>query len=76
MDLFLHARSLTNTASKFLGESQDAVFRTQLVRSTYRIDAQPKIEDVVRYQQHLQAEIENIAISRTTSGGPAAAVKA
>ncbi|CAE7671933.1 GIP, partial [Symbiodinium sp. CCMP2456] len=25
--------------------------RTQLVRSTYRIDGQPKIEDVVRYQQ-------------------------
>ena len=69
------ARSLTNTASKFLGESQDAVFRTQLVRSTYRI-AQPKIEDVVRYQQHLQAEIENIAISKATSGGPVAAMKA
>ena len=69
------ARSLTTTANNFLGENQDAVFRTQLVRSTYRIDVQPKIEDVVRYQQHLQAEIVNIVISKTTSSGSAAAVK-
>eukprot|EP00439_Symbiodinium_sp_Y106_P050419 s505_g6.t1 len=45
---------------------QDATFRTQLVRSTYRVDGQPKIEDVVRYQQHLQAEIENLVAARTT----------
>ena len=64
------------TANKFLGENQDAVFRTQLVRSTYRIDAQPKIEDVVRYQQHLQAEIENIVISKTATAAPTIAVKA
>ncbi|CAE7228630.1 RE1, partial [Symbiodinium sp. CCMP2456] len=65
----LLARSLTTAAGKFLAENPDAVFRTQLVRSTYRIDAQPKIEDVVRYQQHLQAEIENIVISKATAGG-------
>ena len=63
------ARSLTATASKYLADNPDAVFRTQLVRSTYRIDAQPKIEDVVRYQQHLQAEVENILLSKSSSGG-------
>ena len=60
------ARGLTTMSSKFLAESQDATFRTQLVRSTYRVDGQPKIEDVVRYQQHLQAEIENLVAARTT----------
>ena len=40
----LLARSLTATASKFLAENPDAVFRTQLVRSSYRIDAQPAMK--------------------------------
>ena len=62
------AKGLTVVASKHLTESPDAVFRTQLVRSTYRVDGQPSLEDVVKYQQHLQAEIESIAAAKTTSG--------
>ena len=72
----LLARSLTATASKFLAENPDAVFRTQLVRSSYRIDAQPTVDDVLKYHQHLQAEIENIVISKTTASTGVPAIKA
>ena len=51
------AKGWTVMSSKHLMENPDAVFRTQLVRSTYRVDGQPRLEDVVKYQQHLQAEI-------------------
>ncbi|CAE7316154.1 RE1, partial [Symbiodinium microadriaticum] len=72
----LLARSLSSTTAKYLAENQDALFRTQLMRSTYRIDAQPGIDDVVRYQQHLQAEIENIMISKASAGVTGPSVKA
>ena len=70
------ARGLTSMTSKFLAESQDATFRTQLVRSTYRVDGQPKLEDVIRYQQHLQAEIESSVAARTSLTTTTPALKA
>ena len=70
------AKGLTVVASKHLTESPDAVFRTQLVRSTYRVDGQPCLEDVVKYQQHLQAEIESIAAAKTTSGAAVPTLRA
>ena len=63
----LLARGLTAMTAKHLGENPDAVFRTQVVRSTYRVDAQPRLDDVIRYQQHLQAEIENIMSARAST---------
>ena len=72
----LLARGLTATAAPFLSENPDAVFRTQLVRSTYRVDGQPKLEDIIHYHQHLQAEIENIASSKVSSSVAGPAIKA
>ena len=68
----LLAKGLTTLTAKHLADNPDAMFRTQVVRSTYRVDGQPKLEDVIRYQQHLQAEIEGIAASKpaATSTGP------
>ena len=54
------AKALTAVTAKFLSGSQDASFRTQLLRSTLRIDGQPSVTSVHQYQQHLQAEIENL----------------
>ncbi|CAE7787384.1 hypothetical protein AK812_SmicGene8300 [Symbiodinium microadriaticum] len=41
---------------------------------TGRIDAQPTVDDVLKYHQHLQAEIENIVISKTTARSPSEGV--
>ncbi|CAE7239682.1 unnamed protein product [Symbiodinium sp. CCMP2456] len=59
------AKTLTAVTSKFIAEGGDAQFRTQLLRSTLRIDGQPSLDDVKRYHQHLQAELESAAVSRT-----------
>ena len=80
------ARGLTTLTSGVIGQVPDAMFRTQLVRATLRIDQQPSLSDVLKYQQHLQAEVENLAASAvpptttpslkaiaTTTGGNAGA---
>ena len=72
----LLAKGLTALTAKHLSENPDAMFRTQVVRSTFRVDGQPKLEDVIRYQQHLQAEIEAIASSRPTVATAGPSVKA
>ncbi|CAE7750140.1 GIP [Symbiodinium sp. CCMP2592] len=61
------AKTLTSVTSKFIAEGGDSQFRTQLLRSTLRIDGQPSLEDVKRYHQHLQAELESI--STVSPGG-------
>ncbi|CAE7421078.1 Eef1g [Symbiodinium sp. CCMP2592] len=40
---------------------------TQMMRSSLRIDARPSLEDIMKYHQHLQAEVENIVASRPVS---------
>ena len=65
------ARGLTNLTAGTIGSVPDAMyamFRTQLVRATLRIDQQPSLSDVMKYQQHLQAEVENLASSSTSPG--------
>ena len=66
------ARTLTAVTARFIADGGDAQFRTQLLRSTLRIDGQPSLEDVKRYHQHLQAELEAVAVSKTTlqTAGP------
>ena len=61
------SRALTTVTSKFIAEGADAQFRTQLLRSTLRIDGQPSLDDVKRYHQHLQAELESAAAARTST---------
>ncbi|CAE7732746.1 RE2, partial [Symbiodinium sp. CCMP2456] len=58
------ARTLTSATSRFIAENSDSQFRTQLLRSTLRIDGQPSLEDVRRYHQHLQAELGSMAVSK------------
>ena len=70
------AKALTSVTSKFISEGGDAQFRTQLLRSTLRIDGQPSLEDVRRYHQHLQAELESTLTSGTTTTTLAPKIKA
>ena len=60
------AKGLTTLTTTTINQVPDAMFRTQLVRATLRIDQQPALSDVIKYQQHLQAEVENLASSTTT----------
>ena len=69
------AKGLSTSTAATISTSPDAVFRTQLVRATLRIDQQPSLEDVVKYQKHLQAEVEMI-LSSSLKGSGAPSVKA
>ena len=59
------AASLTKISAPFLAQSADASFRTQLLRTTLRLDAAPSEESVEAYHSHLLAEIEMIISSGT-----------
>ncbi|CAE7224273.1 unnamed protein product [Symbiodinium sp. CCMP2456] len=66
------ARGLKLLTSTHLEQSQDAAFRTAMVRTSLRLDGQPRMEDVYAYQRHLQAEIENLLASRPAATTAAA----
>ncbi|OLQ05967.1 hypothetical protein AK812_SmicGene10791 [Symbiodinium microadriaticum] len=68
------AKALTAVTARFIGENADTQFRTQLMRSSLRIDAQPTVTDVMKYHQHLQAEIESLMSARALSASPGPAV--
>ena len=70
------ARALTSATTTFMSENADTQFRTQLLRSSLRIDAQPALEDVVKYQQHLQAEVESLMSSRSLNSSTNPSLKA
>ena len=70
------AKTLTAMTYKHISEVGDAQFRTQLLRSTLRIDGQPTLECVKRYHQHLQAELEAVAAARTLPPTPSPKIKA
>eukprot|EP00439_Symbiodinium_sp_Y106_P021104 s4642_g2.t1 len=57
------AKGLTLLTSNTINQVPDAMFRTQLVRATLRIDQQPPLPNVLKYQRHLQAEVESLASS-------------
>ena len=67
------AKALTAATMKFVGENPDTHFRT--LRSSLRIDGQPAFSDVVKYHQHLQAEVESIVSARTAVPAPSPAIK-
>ena len=69
------ARALTIATAKYISENSDSQFRTQLLRSSLRIDSQPTLEDVVKYQTHLQAEVEAMMSSRTVTPSNPVSVK-
>ena len=57
------AASLTKITSPFLAQYPDSNFRTQLLRTTLRIEASPTVEAVESYHNHLLAELEVIMSS-------------
>ena len=61
------ARGLLGLTSRHIESSSDASFRTSMLRATLRLDARPTLEQVQAYQRHLQAELEVMALSSTTS---------
>ena len=70
------ARALTMATAKYISENSDSQFRTQLLRSSLRIDSQPTLEDVIKYQRHLQAEVEAMMSSRMAIPSSPVSVKA
>ena len=57
------ASNLTRITSSFLEAYPDTNFRTQLLRTTLRIEASPTLESVEAYHSHLLAEVEMILSS-------------
>ena len=57
------AKALDAATMKTIATSPDAQFRTQLLRTSLRLDAKPTISNVEDYQRHLQAEVEQMAIA-------------
>ena len=61
------ARGLMALTTKYIDSSPDASFRTSMLRTTLRLDARPSLEQVQAYQRHLQAELEVISLSTTST---------
>ena len=61
------ARGLKGITQAHIDKSGDASFRTSMVRTTLRLDAQPTVDQVLAYQRHLQAELETMAAGKTTT---------
>ena len=57
------ARGLMSLTSHHINSSPDAAFRTSMLRTTLRLDAQPDLDQVISYQRHLQAELETMVNS-------------
>ncbi|CAE7947469.1 unnamed protein product [Symbiodinium sp. KB8] len=69
-DASVLARGLLALTSKHIESSSDASFRTSMLRASLRLDARPTLEQVQAYQRHLQAELEVMALSMTTTSPP------
>ncbi|CAE7233153.1 RE1 [Symbiodinium natans] len=55
------AKGLDMATAKLITGNPDAHFRTQLLRTSLRLDAKPTLRQVEDYQRHLQAEVEQMA---------------
>ena len=66
------AKALTNIVEPHVKSDQDVMFRMQLVRSSLRVDGQPTLEQVRKYQEHLQSEMEHLG---TSSGATSPSMK-
>ena len=70
------ARGLMSITTRFIQASPDAAFRTSMLRTTLRLDAQPSLEQVTAYQRHLQAELETMVTAKSSTQVPTAAIRA
>ncbi|CAE7495091.1 RE2 [Symbiodinium sp. CCMP2592] len=70
-DPSLLARGLNNLVKAVLEKSQDASFRTALVKSTLQVDTNPSYDKIDSYFKHLVAECEALAVATTpTTNAP------
>ncbi|CAE7305023.1 unnamed protein product [Symbiodinium microadriaticum] len=74
-DASVLAKGLMSLTHKHISSSGDSSFRTSMLRTSLRLDGQPSLDQVFSYQRHLQAELEMMSAS-TTSTTPGAAVRA
>ena len=68
------AKGLSQMVDTHLRGDPDAAFRMQLVRSSLRMDGQPMLDQVKKYQEHLQSEMENL--NAAGANGPSSKVRA
>ena len=64
------AKGLASVTSKYIQGSEDASFRTAMLRTTLRLDGQPSLDQVMAYQKHLQAELETLVATTSTTPTP------
>ena len=74
-DASVLAKGLMSLTHKHISSSGDSSFRTSMLRTSLRLDGQPSLDQVFSYQRHLQAELEMMSAS-ATSTTPGAAVRA
>eukprot|EP00439_Symbiodinium_sp_Y106_P069899 s163_g12.t1 len=60
------AKGLMALTQHHIEKSGDSLFRTSMLRTTLRLDAQPGMEQILAYQKHLQAELETMSASSAT----------
>ena len=60
-DASVLVKGLAALSSKHIQSSADSAFRTAMLRTSLRLDAQPTLDQVVAYQRHLQAELETLS---------------
>ena len=61
------SKGLLSLTDRYISSSADSSFRTAMLRTTLRLDAQPSLEQVQAYQKHLQAELEVLHASTSVS---------
>ena len=65
-DSTILSKSLTTITSQVLAQHEEAKFRTFMLRSMLKMDAQPTSSAVLEYHKHLLAEMEALAVSKAT----------
>ena len=63
-DSTILSKSLTTITSQVLAQHEEAKFRTFMLRSMLKMDAQPTSSAVLEYHKHLLAEMEALAVSK------------
>ena len=61
------AKGLMALSQHHIEKSGDSLFRTSMLRTTLRLDAQPGMDQILAYQKHLQAELETLSASSTSA---------
>ena len=69
------AKGLMALSQHHIEKSGDSLFRTSMLRTTLRLDAQPGMEQIMAYQKHLQAELETLSASSASTAATLASTQ-